>query len=518
MDWVLISFVAYTLVILVLGLLSGWVGKHSSRDFFLADSGLGAWVGALSAAASAESGWVTLGLVGMAYKTGIGALWVVAGTFAAFLFNWFVLAWRLRKRSDDLGSITLPGILADHFTGWASRLIRLTAVLTIAVMLTAYIASQLNAAGKCFLGTFAWDYRLGVLLGGGLVAAYTVTGGFRAIAWSDVIQSILMIGTMTLVPVLLVWHTGGPVAFGDAVRQIAIDQPGYLDPLAGNSGLAAFGFLLLWLGIPAGNPGQPHVIIRFMAIRDRQSIFRAGLISSTWVLVLFTGAVLLGIAARVYFGNLADPEQALPKLATESALIPGFIGGAIVAAILAAICSTADSQLLVVASSVSYDLPRLVSPSSDSAARGKGLQQDKPKSDGRPGQSPATETPATVWLHRGVVLLVAAIGCWIALQEVQSVFKFVLDYGWAGLGAGFGPALLAVLLLRKWVTGWGVWSGMVAGPVVVVLWKWIPGSHQQFYSLVPALVISGLAIFLVSLFGPAAPGPSDKTESSAPTS
>ncbi len=471
MNVVAVSFVLYTLVIAVIGLWSARYAGRSEADFLLADRGLGAWVAALSAAASAESGWVTLGLVGFAFTTGIAALWVVPGTVIAFLFNWFVLAPRLGQISRQHEALTIPAVLACRYSGPTARLIRIIGAVVILVMLTAYVAAQLNAAGKTFQGTFGWDYRSGVWLGMSIVLAYTVTGGFRAIAWTDVVQSLMMISAVTLVPILITWQLGGPGKVWHILR--ALEPNGALvDPFGGRSGLALLGFLTLWIGIPLGNPGQPHVLVRLMATRDRRAMVRGGIISTAWVFVLFSGAVMLGVTARAYYTQLADPEKTLPFLATDSTLIPGILGGMLVAAILAAICSTADSQLLVAASAVSHDL------------------------GGTIGRRLAGTRSLVAW-SRGAVLLVGLAATGFALAEVRSVFTFVLDYGWAGLGAGFGPALILCLLSKR-TTSKGVLSGMIVGVGTAVAWKQFPALQSQIYNLVPAFFLSFVTVWCVS--------------------
>lgn len=472
MNVIAVSFLAYTLGIALLGIWSVRYSRRSEADYLLADRGLGAWVAGLSAAASAESGWVTLGLVGIAFKTGVGALWIVPGTVAAFLFNWFVLAPKLQKVSRETNALTIPDVLAARHRALPATLIRVAGVLIILSMLTAYVAAQLNAAGKTFHRTFEWDYRVGVLVGTAIILAYTVTGGFRAIAWTDVVQSVFMISAVTVVPALLIVKLGGPSEFWN--RLSVMEPDGSLtDPLAGKAGLALVGFLALWLGIPLGNPGQPHMLVRLMAVKDRAAIRRGGIISSCWVLVLFTGAVLLGMAARAYFDKLDDPESALPTIAIDSDLIPGVIGGMLIAAILAAICSTADSQLLVSASAISHDVPVGVLSKKLSVIR-------------------------KMLVDRAAVVLVGTVATAIALAKVRSVFSFVVDYGWAGLGAGFGPALIMSLLWKR-TTGWGVFAGMVVGFSTAVIWRQFPDLHAQLYNLVPAFLFSLAATYVVSL-------------------
>lgn len=471
----ILAFIVYTLAIGLLGLWSARFSSSSRADFLVADRGLGAWVAGLSSAASAESGWVTLGLVGYAFTTGVAALWVVPGTVLAFAFNWFVLAPRLRRQAGNCEAITLTDVLVSTYRGSVVTAIRLVSIMVILAMLVAYCAAQFSAAGKMFSATFGWSYVNSVLVGAGFVLVYTLVGGFRAVAWTDVAQAIVMIVTMTVVPCAVIAFHGG---LENCWQKLAVMPEGaaLTHPLANKSGAALVGFLALWIGVPLGNTGQPHVILRMMATRDDRAIRRAGVISTVWVFFLFCGAVILGIAARVHFGSLDDPEQALPLLAQDSQVIPGLVGGLILAAILAAICSTADSQLLVAASSISHDAIQRT------FGFQLGLRQTKV-------------------LDRIAVIAVGVTAVAIALLDVRSIFSFVLDYGWAGLGASFGPAL-TMRLLSKRTTGLGILLGMIVGVSVAVIWRaWRPEWHQQVYCLIPAFVASLLTIGLVSLWG-----------------
>ena len=478
MTSVAVSFIVYTVAIALLGLLSTRYSKESHADFLLADRGLGPWVAGLSAAASAESGWVPLGLVGFAYKTGIGALWVVPGTVVAFLFNWFVLGPKLRQASIDRESLTVVDVIASRYTAKWATWIRLVGIAIVLSMLTAYVASQLNAAGKTFSGTFEnWPYSMGVLLGAAIVLLYTLVGGFRAVSWTDVVQSIFMILAVTVIPLLLINRLGG---FGEFWTKLGALEGGdnLTSLMAGKSGYALVGFLALWLGIPFGNHGQPHSLIRLMSAKDDQAIRRGGIICTSWVLVLFTGAIMLGISAKVYFNGMVDPtdfdpETVIPTIATDSQIIPGVLGGMLLAAILAAICSTADSQLLVSASAVSHDFIEKVLGTELTLPRRKIVE-------------------------RGALVFVGVVATGIALGEVRSVFTFVLDYGWAGLGAGLGPALIMTLLWRR-ATGPGVLAGMIVGVATAVIWKQVEGLSSAFYSMIPAFVASMLTIAIVSL-------------------
>jgi len=472
MNAVAVSFVVYTVAIALLGIFSARFAQRSHSDFLLADRGLGPWVAGLSAAASAESGWVTLGLVGFAYKTGIGAFWVVPGTFVAFLFNWFVLGPRLRQASVDRDSLTVVDVIASRYSSRWAVWIRLIGIVIVLTMLTAYVAAQFNAAGKTFSGTFEGRYWVGVLVGAGIVLVYTMIGGFRAVSWTDVVQSIFMILAVTVIPLLLISKVGG---FGEFWEKLGALEGGdqLTSVFAGKSGFALVGFLALWLGIPLGNSGQPHSLIRIMATKDDRALRRGGIICSVWVMVLFSGAILLGIVARVYYGDMADPENTLPRIATDALVLPGVLGGMLLAAILAAICSTADSQLLVSASAVSHDfLERIV------------------------GLKLSLQTRKIV--ERSALVLVTVIATAIALGEVRSVFTFVLDYGWAGLGAGLGPALIMTLLWKR-TTGPAIIVGMIVGVATVVIWKQFPDLSTNFYGLVPAFFGSLVCITVISL-------------------
>jgi len=460
-----LSFLLYTLGIFAIGIYSARFSRKTSSDFFLADRGLGPWVAALSSSASAESGWVTLGLVGTAFNTGVGALWIVPGTVAAFVFNWLVLAPRLRRAASQHGGLTIGDVLGQPYRGTAQTVIRVLSVFIILTMLTAYVAAQLNAAGKTFMGTFDWSYSAGVLCGALIVLGYTITGGFRAVAWTDVVQAILMVTAVLVLPLILVVHLGG---FAELFDRLHSADQNLTDPVAGKAGLSLIGFLAVWLGIPLGNPGQPHILVRLMAVRDEAAIRRGAIISSVWVFLLFTGAVLLGVAARAVYGTLEDPEKVLPIAADD--FLPGALAGMMTAAVLAAIASTADSQLLLSASSLSHDIAVVLLKTRASAQ-------------------------TRLIADRLAVLLIGSVATGIALGEVRMVFDFVL-YAWAGLGAGFGPSLILQLLWKR-TTGWGVVAGMVVGVTTAILWR--STLHDQLYELVPAFFLSLAAVVGVSL-------------------
>lgn len=343
-------------------------------------------------------------------------------------------------------------------------------MLIILSMLSAYVAAQFNAAGKMFNSLLDWPYQHGVVAGTVIVLVYTISGGFRAVAWTDVIQALFMIAAMIIMPLVLLVELGGVNAAW--LQLSAQDAASTLThPVANKTGMVLVGFLAVWLGIPLGYCGQPHVLVRFMATRDASAVRRGAIISTTWVFLLFTGAVLLGVLARAYYGTLEDPELVLPMVASE--LLPGVIAGVMIAAVLAAICSTADSQLLVSASAISHDLyVRLL------------------------GRHP--DNRIIVLFDRLAVLLVGVTGMFVALGEVRVIFDFVL-YAWAGLGAAFGPALILVLLWRR-TSARGVLAGMVVGFSTAIVWR--QTLHDTLYELVPAFLLAFITVWIVSLAFP----------------
>lgn len=462
---VTLSFVLYTLGIVLVGLYSARYASRSTADYLVARRELGSWLTALSASASSESGWVTLGLVGTAFSQGMAAFWVVPGCLLGYVFNWWVMARPVRRHAARHETYTLPDLLASLFPERALAL-RLLSVGVIFFMMTAYVAAQFNAAGKAFEAVFHVPYGVGVLLGVAIVLVYTVSGGFRAVAWTDFLQGGLMWLALVFLPLITLHQVGGWSAM---VAALAAQDPDLVRLTGDKVGFLALGLVLGWLGIGLGYPGQPHVLVRFMAARDDRALHQGRVIALTWGAFVFTGAVVLGLACRALFGSLGDPEQALPLVALQ--LLPGVVAGMMLAAVLAAICSTADSQLLVASAALSHDLYARLA--------GRDLN-----------------SPHVVRLDRLAVAVVGLLAMLLALSENRVIFTFVL-YAWAGLGAAFGPPLILGLLWRG-TTATGALAGALVGFVTVILWKNLPGLSGLVYELVPAFVVSLLAVWGVS--------------------
>ncbi|MBU0984768.1 MAG: sodium/proline symporter [candidate division Zixibacteria bacterium] len=467
-SWLLISFVVYTAGIIGIGLYSSRMRKATADDFVLANRELGPWVSALSASASAESGWVMLGLVGEAYLFGMAAFWIVPGIAAGYLFNWFVLAERLRKATAESGAVTLPQYLMHRY-GKDSASVRLIAVGIITISMLAYVAAQMNAAGKAFEAIFQLPYVWGVLAGAAIILTYTITGGFRAICWTDVVQATFMIVALIGMPIVLLTKIGGFGAFLTAAREV---DPQMLTFSYGKAGFAMLGFIVGLVGIGLGYPGQPHVLSRFMATRDTRSVRRGGTIAISWMVLAYMGAVFFGLFAEVYFGVIDDPEQALPMACTT--LLPPIIGGMVVAAIVAAICSTADSQLIVVSSALSRDV------------FGRKRDDAAPEDFGR-----------TQKVDRLVLIVLAVIAIGLASMKSRVIFQFVL-YAWSALGASFGPVVV-LGLLWKGANRAGAVAGMLTGIIVTVIWRNITVLKSSVDEWVPSFVLAFTMVVVVSL-------------------
>ncbi|HUV29747.1 MAG TPA: sodium/proline symporter [Acidobacteriota bacterium] len=462
-----ISFLVYTAGIITIGLYSSRLRRKTTDDFVLANRELGPWASALSASASAESGWVMLGLVGTAFTVGLSALWIMVGIGAGYLFNWFVIAERLRRSTRESGAVTLVQFIAHRF-GKGSPALRYIPVIIITAAMLGYVAAQMNAAGKAFEAVFSLPYWIGVLVGAGIILAYTVTGGFRAVCWTDIVQATFMVVALIGMPVILAVKVGG---YAEVVSRLSPSAPELFSFTGGRAGLALLGFVVGMLGIGLGYPGQPHVLARFKAARDTAAIRRGRFISLSWFLLVYLGAILFGLFARAYFGTLGDPEQALPLACGE--FLPPVIGGFVVAAIVSAICSTADSQLIVVSTILSRDV--------FGYARGAG----------------GTEGTRYQALDRWTLVILALISVLFAVSENRVIFTFVL-YAWGVLGAAFGPVVILGLTWRK-ATKAGAIAGMVTGTAVAVVWKEISALSGVLYELVPAFVLAFLAVVVVSL-------------------
>ncbi len=458
---------AYMAILLGIGYAAARLTR-SPEDFFLANRSLGAWVTAISSTASSESGWVVLGAVGMVYVHGVSALAFAPSCLAGYLVNLYWLAPRLRRASQRTGALTLPDLLVARI-GDRLHLLRLSSVAIIALCLGAYVAAQMTATGKAMEAIVGLTYSQGILVGGAIIVIYTLMGGFRAVAWTDFVQGVIMAVALLTMPVLAVLAAGG---YGTMLERLAATDPALVTVTGGRTGFALFGFVAGLLGIGIGYPGQPHVLTRYMAAADDETIRRSQVIAMIWGVVVFFGAGYLGLAGRLLMPELGqggDPEQLFPLLA-RALLHPG-IAGLMLAAVLSAIMSTVSSQLLVAASAVSRDLFEKVFGA-------------------------VTGGRASVLAGRLSVLLLGIAAMVVAWKDVRVVFWFVL-FAWSGMGAAFGPLLLLSLAGCR-VSHAGAVTGVVTGFAVTVVWKLTGLSDRLIYELVPAFLLATLAVVAVS--------------------
>ena len=415
---------------------------HGGEDFHLAGRSLGAWSAGISSTASSESGWVTLGAVGMTFTHGISGLWYAPGCLLGYLVNVYVIAPRLRAISATQGSVTLTDVLTRRW-GDPRNVLRVTATTIILICMMGYVAAQMTAAGKAFSSSLGFEgrsgYLLGVVIGAAVIILVTSLGGFRAVAWTDLFQGLLVAIALIVLPLYAVARLGG---FGSLIQGLGTISPHLLTGGGDRIGPALWGFVIGQLGIGLGYPGMPHVITRYMATRNDREVQRLQMIVMFWGVAVFYGAGLVGLVGRVMMPDLADGEQALMAIALE--LVHPVLAGLLLAAVISAILSTVSSQLLVAASAVSYDIVEET--------------LGKVRDDNR-----------SLVLGRWTVAIVGVIGILVALSEVRLVFWFVL-FAWSGLGAAFAPLIL-LALFKRGVNRHGALAAMLTGIGVTVAWK-----------------------------------------------
>ena len=472
------SLVAYMAVCLLLGFIA-YRRTATLGDFILGGRKLGSWVTALSAQASDMSGWLLMGLPGLAYLSGFDAIWLVIGLVAGTWANWRFIAARLRARTEQLSdSLTLPDYFERRF-GDRSRLLRTISAAFILVFFAFYTSSGFVASGKLFATLFDMPYVEAMFWGSIVMLAYTFFGGFLAVSWSDVLQGTLMFVALVLVAWMGLSLAGGVTP---SLDQIAARDPSLLDPWIGSGGEA-----LGWIGILSlvgwglGYAGQPHILARFMAIRRVEELTAARRVAMVWVIVVLVAAVVVGLTGLLVLDEPlagADSEKVFILMSTQ--FFHPAIAGICLAGIMAAIMSTASAQLLVSSSAFAEDFYRgLFRPD---AGRGELL-----------------------WVGRAAVLAIAGIAFWLGLDPDSKVLSLVA-WAWAGFGAAFGPAIILSLYWDR-MTRNGALAGIVVGGLTVIVWPQLEGELFALYELVPGFVLSWLAIWVVSITARGQEGP-----------
>ncbi len=462
------AFVAYLGVIVLIGV---WSAKFSSAgvsEFFVGGRKMHRFVVALSAVVSGRSAWLLLGVTGMAYTMGAGAVWAVTGYITAEVFLFIFYAKRIRRFAEAYDCVTLPDFYAARF-GDRNGLLRITLIVIILVFMIGYVSSQFVGGGKAFAASFGMSGGVGILLTALIVLVYTALGGFLAVSLSDTLQACIMILALVAVPIIAIIDFGG---LGPVVAQLQTVDLSLVDPVALGAG-AMIGFL----GIGLGSPGNPHIIVRYMSIADPDQLRASAIVGTIWNVVMAWGALFIGLAGRVYFPDVAalpdaDPEKLYPLLASQH-LHPIFFG-VVVASIFAAIISTADSQLLVSTSSIVRDLYEKI------LHGGETIPQKR----------------LVLYSRIAVVALVAAAVGFGLVAEKIGVFWLVL-LAWAGLGASFGPTSILALYWQR-TTRAGVIAGAITGALVTVIWDRVPALNARLYELIPAFAAGLLVTVVVS--------------------
>ncbi|SFI07413.1 sodium/proline symporter [Selenomonas ruminantium] len=441
---------------------------RNMSDYFLGNRKLGAWVTSMSAEASDMSGWMLMGVPGFAYLAGLNAGWIAVGIAIGTWANWQFIAARLRKYTELANnSLTLPEFFENRFED-KSGLLRIVPAVFILIFFIIYTSSGFVSAGRLFETVFGIPYHYAIFIGAGSVVFYTLVGGFLAVSRTDFIQGIMMFFAILVVPITAAMEMGGFAATLSAIDTV---QHSMLEPLTKPDGstLGAIELisLLAW-GI--GYFGQPHILVRFMAISSSKEIKQATRIAMTWVVVSLAAAVAVGMVGRVFLTTpLEGTESETVFLVMTNTMFPPVVAGLILSAVLAAIMSTASSQLLVAASAFAQDFYRTL------------LRKD-------------AEQKELVWISRASVLVIASLAIFLGLNPNNFILDMVA-YAWAGFGAAFGPALLMSLFWRR-TTRNGVLAGIITGGVTVLVWKQV--ALWGLYEIVPGFLLALAAIYIVS--------------------
>ncbi len=495
---IMITMIAYMAVVIIIGIAFAKRANKNTDSYFLGGRTLGPWVTAMSAEASDMSGWLLMGLPGVAYWCGISdAAWTAIGLALGTYVNWLITSKRLRRYSEKANAITLPEFFSNRFHE-KNKIIMTVAALFILIFFTVYAASCLVTCGKLFSTLFGFDYVPMMIVGAVFVLVYTIIGGFLAESASDFMQAIVMVVALVVIVI-----TGTVAAGGlDAVIDNAKSIPGFFDffgiatpvtdangvqqsvngePLFGEAGTYGFLSILSCLAWGLGYFGMPQVLLRFMAIRSERELKSSRRIATVWCVISLIVAVFIGVIGRALYPTAlttaSESENVFILLATN--LLPPILAGLVMAGILAATISSSDSYLLIAASAFSKNIFQ-------------GLIHKK-----------ASDKQVLV-ISRITLLVITAIAIVIALDENSVIFNIV-SFAWAGFGATFGPLMLMSLFWKR-INRWGAIAGMIGGGVMVFVWNLVIrplGGVWDVYELLPAFLFSCLCIVLVSLLTPA---------------
>ncbi|MFQ6091666.1 MAG: sodium/proline symporter [bacterium] len=475
----LVAFVSYLIFMVLIGIFAAKFVSGSLGDFFLGGRRMKDYVVALSAVVSGRSAWLILGVSGLAYVRGVSAVWAVVGYILVELFLFLFVGKRLRRYTARRGDITLPDFFESRFKD-NRHILRVVSAVIIVVFMVAYVSAQLTAGGKAFSSSFGLSPMEGLWLTAGIVLIYTMLGGFLAVSLTDVLQAIFMLIGLVVLPWVAI------ARFGGLERVIA--QLGSADALMLDPWSVGLGGLVGFIGIGLGSPGNPHILVRYMSVENPAQLRRSALLGTVWNVLMAWGAILTGLVGRATY----PAREILPSADTENLYtflaashFPPLFFGLTVAAVFAAIMSTADSQLLVASSGAVRDIyQRLFKQGSDLSG------------------------PEMVAISRVTVFVLVLLAIGLGVVAKGLIFWLVL-FAWGGLGASFGPAVILSLFWSR-ITRWGVLAGFLSGTAVTVFWRLIPALKAITYELVPGFIVSALLVVGVSLL--TAPPPEARLE------
>ena len=464
----LVTFVAYLILILFLGI-KAYRRTHSLDDYILGGRKLGAVVTALSVGASDMSGWLLLGLPGAIYLSGLSEVWIGIGLVLGAYCNWLFVSKRLRIYSHYANnSLTLPDYFENRFND-TTRVLRLVSAFVILLFFTFYTASGLVGGAILFENSFGLQYSTALISGGLIIVGYTFIGGFLAVAWTDAVQAVLMFLALLVAPTVVILNSGGTDVVWEQMQAVNPQST----ELFSNMTVIGFVSLIAW-GL--GYFGQPHILARFMAVENPQKLVAARRIAMVWMALVLFGSVATGLVGIAYFADnpLENPETVFIALSQQ--LFNPWVAGIIIAAVLSAIMSTVDSQLLVSSSVISEDFYRVF-------------------------LRPQASEKELLMVSRGAVVAIALLAMVIASDRESKVLDLV-SYAWAGFGAAFGPVIVFSLFWRS-MTAASAIAGMIVGAVTVVVWSNLTGGLFDLYEIVPGFVLASVVIVIVTMLKPA---------------
>ena len=492
-GWIMLAFALYLLGMIVVGAMYA-KKNNSSEDYFLGGRSLGGFVAALSAQASDMSGWLLMGLPGSIYAYGTGQSWIAIGLFIGTVCNWLFISGRLRRYTIRANNaLTLPTYFENRFHD-KKRVLLLISSITIVIFFLVYTASALAAGGKLFNSVFGVEYKIALTLGAFVILVYTFLGGFMAVCVTDFVQGSLMLIGLVVVPLLAVKLVGmDNMAAAVEATGVAGGSKAFFDLFSNGERPYTAIEIISQLAWGLGYFGMPHILVRFMAVKDEKELKKSKAVAISWVFLSLAFACVIGVVGRAFLPTVLDGNasenvfiEMIIQIFTKEYALP-VVGGIFLCGILAAIMSTADSQLLVTASSVAEDIYKGV------------FKKD-------------ADDKTVLRISRVTVIIVALLAYLIALNPNSSIMGLVSN-AWAGLGAAFGPIVLLSLFWKR-TNFAGAVSGIVSGAVAVIVWDYIPlvhkvvdgadkyvtlGSHTGLYSLVIGFGLSLLCIVVFSL-------------------